>query len=144
MKGAEFFTFDEVKKYLKINRSTLYKFVQEGRIPAVKVGRQWRFDLSEINHYLKQQSRNYNSDRIKHTQSQKAEESNYGQTVEKRAFFRLNKQFPVKYSLLDNPEKTFKATARNISEGGLFIEAESFADKSLPAVKLKKKRLSFW
>jgi len=36
-------TIEELSKYLKISRSTLYKLAQEGKLPAQKVGRYWRF-----------------------------------------------------------------------------------------------------
>ena len=40
--------FKEAMSFLKIPRSTLYKLVQEGRVPAVKVGRHWRFSKSTL------------------------------------------------------------------------------------------------
>ena len=46
-------TFKEAEKYLKIPRSTLYKLLQEGRLPARKVGRHWRFVKSELDEWLK-------------------------------------------------------------------------------------------
>jgi excisionase family DNA binding protein len=36
-------TSQEVAKYLRIPIRTLYKLCQEGKIPATKVGRHWRF-----------------------------------------------------------------------------------------------------
>ena len=36
-------TVKEVAKYLDVHPMTLYKLVREGRIPAFKVGGQWRF-----------------------------------------------------------------------------------------------------
>ena len=36
-------TVEEAAELLKIPRSSLYKLAQEGRIPARKVGRHWRF-----------------------------------------------------------------------------------------------------
>ena len=38
--------------FLKIPRSTLYKLVQEGRVPAVKVGRHWRFSKSTLDQWI--------------------------------------------------------------------------------------------
>ena len=46
-------TFKEAEKYLKIPRSTLYKLLQEGRVPARKVGRHWRFVKAELEDWLK-------------------------------------------------------------------------------------------
>ncbi len=33
----------EVADYLRLPVSTIYKLAQDGRIPAVKVGKHWRF-----------------------------------------------------------------------------------------------------
>jgi excisionase family DNA binding protein len=50
---GEILTFKEAEKYLKIPRSTLYKLLQEGRLPACKVGRHWRFVKEELDDWLK-------------------------------------------------------------------------------------------
>lgn len=44
----EILTIDELSRLLKIPKHTLYKLVQEGRIPAIKVGRHWRFQRGHI------------------------------------------------------------------------------------------------
>ena len=36
-------TINEVAELLRIPRSSVYKLAQEGKIPAQKVGRHWRF-----------------------------------------------------------------------------------------------------
>jgi excisionase family DNA binding protein len=46
-------TFKEAEEYLKIPRSTLYKLLQEGRVPARKVGRHWRFIKIELDEWLR-------------------------------------------------------------------------------------------
>lgn len=46
------FNIDELADYLKIPKSTLYKLVREGKIPAQKVGRHWRFHKEAINRWL--------------------------------------------------------------------------------------------
>jgi excisionase family DNA binding protein len=48
-------TLDEVAKLLRLSRTTLYKMLQKGTIPAVRVGFQWRFDEREIESWLKGQ-----------------------------------------------------------------------------------------
>lgn len=45
-------TIEELAAYLKIAKSTLYKLSQEGRIPAQKVGRHWRFRKVAIDRWL--------------------------------------------------------------------------------------------
>lgn len=45
-------TIDELSDYLRISKSTLYKLVREGKIPAQKVGRHWRFSRAAIDKWL--------------------------------------------------------------------------------------------
>jgi len=44
----EFLTIDEVAKRLKVARSTVYRMAKEGKIPATKIGRVWRFSSLRI------------------------------------------------------------------------------------------------
>ncbi len=48
MVTGEILNIKEVSEYLKIPVSTLYKFVQEGKIPATKLGKHWRFMKKDI------------------------------------------------------------------------------------------------
>jgi excisionase family DNA binding protein len=43
MSEDEIMTLEEVAKYLKLQPQTVYKWAQEGQIPAAKLGREWRF-----------------------------------------------------------------------------------------------------
>ena len=49
-------TLDELALYLKVPKSTLYKAVQEGRIPGQKIGKQWRFGKAAIDQWLASQN----------------------------------------------------------------------------------------
>ena len=51
-KSYDVFNIDELADYLKIPKSTLYKLVREGKIPAQKVGRHWRFHKETIVRWL--------------------------------------------------------------------------------------------
>jgi excisionase family DNA binding protein len=51
-KSNDVFNIDELADYLKIPKSTLYKLVREGKIPAQKVGRHWRFHKEAIARWL--------------------------------------------------------------------------------------------
>jgi len=42
----------EAARFLKVNRNTLLKYVQEGSIPAQKIGRQWRFSRRALLKWL--------------------------------------------------------------------------------------------
>ena len=41
--SSDILTVEETAALLKIPRSSVYKLAQEGKIPAQKVGRHWRF-----------------------------------------------------------------------------------------------------
>ena len=45
-------TLEELAIYLKLPKSTVYKLVQEGRIPGQKLGKQWRFGRKAIDQWL--------------------------------------------------------------------------------------------
>jgi len=49
---ARVMTVDEVASYLRIPRSSVYKLAQEGKIPAQKVGKHWRFHRVTIDRWL--------------------------------------------------------------------------------------------
>ena len=51
----EILNIKEVSDYLKIPVSTIYKLVQDGRIPATKVGKHWRFMRKDIDHLFEQE-----------------------------------------------------------------------------------------
>ena len=51
----ELFTLGELAKYLKISKPTLYKMVEKGKIPALKIANQWRFKKDDINRWLEKQ-----------------------------------------------------------------------------------------
>ncbi|MBI5326276.1 MAG: helix-turn-helix domain-containing protein [Ignavibacteriae bacterium] len=39
----EIMTIEEVAKYLKLKPQTIYTWAQSGKIPAAKLGKEWRF-----------------------------------------------------------------------------------------------------
>jgi excisionase family DNA binding protein len=47
-------TLEEVARYLKINKSTVYRLIERRRIPAFKVGNQWRFKKGLVEACLKE------------------------------------------------------------------------------------------
>lgn len=50
-----FLTTEEVLAYLKVNLRTVYRLIKAGKIPAVRVGRQWRFRKTDIDAWLNSQ-----------------------------------------------------------------------------------------
>jgi len=49
-------TIKEVADYLRLSRVTVYKMTRQGKIPALKIGKQWRYNRSEIDSWVKQKS----------------------------------------------------------------------------------------
>jgi excisionase family DNA binding protein len=52
---TELMTLQEVADYLRVTRKTVYRLLEVGKIPAAKVGRQWRFGKPEIDEWLNKQ-----------------------------------------------------------------------------------------
>src|SRR6202008_15090 len=50
-----FLTTEEVLEYLQVNLRTVYRLIKAGKIPAVRVGRQWRFRKRDIDAWLDRQ-----------------------------------------------------------------------------------------
>jgi excisionase family DNA binding protein len=50
-----FLTTEEVLSYLQVNLRTVYRLIKAGKIPAVRVGRQWRFRKRDIDAWLDSQ-----------------------------------------------------------------------------------------
>ena len=45
-------TISQVAKYFQISEMTTYKLVQEGKIPAFKIGSHWRVKKSDLNELI--------------------------------------------------------------------------------------------
>lgn len=45
-------TLEEVAKYLRVHKSTVYRMAREGTIPSTKVANQWRFKKARIDEWL--------------------------------------------------------------------------------------------
>jgi excisionase family DNA binding protein len=48
-------TLEEVALYLRLKPQTIYRWAQEKRIPAVKLGKEWRFRKSILDRWLDEQ-----------------------------------------------------------------------------------------
>jgi excisionase family DNA binding protein len=49
---AQIMTTKEMSKYLKLHHITICKLSKEGKIPAVRIGRVWRFDKEVIDEWI--------------------------------------------------------------------------------------------
>ena len=50
--AGEILTLEEVAAYLRLTPQTIYKWAQEKRIPAVKLGKEWRFRRSILDRWI--------------------------------------------------------------------------------------------
>ncbi len=48
---------DEVARRFKVNVTTVYRLVQQGKLPAFKVGNQWRFREDRLEEWAESQER---------------------------------------------------------------------------------------
>lgn len=61
--SRRYLTIQEVADYLQLSRDTLYKYVQRGLVPAVKIGRHWRFDRASLDAFVAERSRTHAANR---------------------------------------------------------------------------------
>jgi len=47
-----FLTTRDVQRLIRVDKSTIYRMAEAGKLPAVKIGRQWRFPAAEIERWL--------------------------------------------------------------------------------------------
>ena len=48
----EIMTTRDVSKYLKLHELTICKYAARGKIPAVRIGKSWRFDKDAIDKWI--------------------------------------------------------------------------------------------
>jgi excisionase family DNA binding protein len=52
----ELWTVAETCRFLKITPRTLYRYIQQYRLPAFKLGKEWRFARSDLERWLEQRT----------------------------------------------------------------------------------------
>lgn len=52
----EFYTTEELARVLKLNIATIYRSIQDGRLKAYKIGKEYRIDKVEFQAFLKKVS----------------------------------------------------------------------------------------
>ena len=53
---SNYLTTRQLQEILQVDRTTIYRMADSGRVPAVKVGNQWRFPRQQIDTWLKRQN----------------------------------------------------------------------------------------
>ena len=46
---------EEVAKYLGVSAATIYRYVKQGKIPASRIGKFWRFKKEKIDEWFEKQ-----------------------------------------------------------------------------------------
>jgi len=55
---AEIMTTRELAEYLKLHEITICKYAAQGQIPAIRIGRSWRFDKERIDKWIRKGQKN--------------------------------------------------------------------------------------
>lgn len=53
---ADLLTTKQLQESLHVDRTTIYRMAESGRLPAIKVGNQWRFPRQQVEIWLQRQS----------------------------------------------------------------------------------------
>lgn len=53
MERPQYYTIEETAKMLKVAYLTVYRWIQDGKLSAVKAGKQYRIKKQEIDRFLK-------------------------------------------------------------------------------------------
>ena len=60
MEEVKVYTLEEVADILKVTRRTIYNYIKNAQIDAVKIGREWRVTSQALNEFLEHGTeRNY-------------------------------------------------------------------------------------
>ena len=52
MTEPDIMTLEHVAKYLRLKPQTIYKWAQDGKIPAAKIGKEWHFRRSILDEWV--------------------------------------------------------------------------------------------
>jgi excisionase family DNA binding protein len=66
-KSSEILTAKQVAEYLHIHPLTVHRYAREGKIPAFKIGTDWRFHRKYIENWIKQKVTSNFEKRVKTT-----------------------------------------------------------------------------
>jgi excisionase family DNA binding protein len=54
MSVTELMTIEDLAAYLKVSRRTIYEWLKQNKIPALKLVGQWRFKKDKIDEWMEQ------------------------------------------------------------------------------------------
>lgn len=47
-------TVEQIAEHLQVSKETIYRWLDRKRIPAHRIGRQWRFQATEVDEWVRQ------------------------------------------------------------------------------------------
>ena len=50
----------DIMEMLNISRPTAYRWIESGELPAIQIGKNWRFDEAEMKKYIESKRRQIN------------------------------------------------------------------------------------
>jgi excisionase family DNA binding protein len=53
-----FLTTEQVLGYLNTTPRTIYRLIRNGELPAIRIGRQWRFRRADLDQWVERQAGN--------------------------------------------------------------------------------------
>ncbi|ROR28137.1 AlpA family transcriptional regulator [Mobilisporobacter senegalensis] len=55
----KWYSQEEITKYLGVSKDTVYRWIAKKNMPATKIGRRWKFKLSEVEEWVRNNGANY-------------------------------------------------------------------------------------
>jgi len=123
MEENRIMTTKEVADYIKINEKTVLKLAQYGKLPAVKVGSQWRYHLVAIDKYLQKQLVESSDDDLDLIIKTKKNPIPLSRLVDER-WIDLNMQASSKKKVLSQLARLANSARLSPSYEGLYIALE--------------------
>jgi len=69
-------TIEEVARYLKMKTQTIYTWAQKGKIPAAKIGKEWRFRKDLLDEWFNQHVDDKFQELVEKIETKKKEDKN--------------------------------------------------------------------
>ncbi len=60
MTNEQYYTIEEVAKMLKVAYLTVYRWIQDGKLPSAKAGKQYRIKKDDLDNFLNSYKHNNN------------------------------------------------------------------------------------
>jgi len=57
MRDKSYLTVEDVARRFGVNSTTVYRLVQQGKLPAFKIGNQWRFRTARLEEWVADRER---------------------------------------------------------------------------------------